>query len=337
MDMVKSMERLASRLVLPGAVFTLAGTVWAGCCAYGVYSIYFVFGEEDSRRIFEESADGVWNPGLNLGLPLIPVALFLSRTRYAEGLLPAIPVLFFATHNPGIHELEADLWPPSAAMTFAALPYVNCFYSVLYEKTFGRLERKWVSEVQPRLGEDNNEGQPENNNAQGGNAGDEGEGDILVEIDLQLQLGMGNDDDGDQQVDEPPAEQNGGVAPAAGQAQGQAEAQGNQILGRRHDDLGNNSDTLLGALLFPAISASMGGVLKLALPRSWTTAPALTLERGGRVGLLQSRWGRSVVGGCLFVLLKDALVLYCRWKLAQTHRKRRVLNYDRVKKQVVGR
>lgn len=342
-DVVRSVERLAGQLVLPGMVFTLAGTVWAGCCAYGVYSIYFVFGEEDSWRIFEGSADGVWNPGLNLGLPLIPLVLIFSRTRYSEGLLPAIPVLFFATHNPGVHELESDLWPPSAAMTFAALPYVKSFYSVLYEKAFGRLERKWISEVQPRLGEDNNEAQPENNDQQGGNARDEGDGDILVEIDLELQLGMGNDNEGDQaEVGEQPAgEQQQGEQAAGEQAQGQAEPQGNQILGRRHDDIihetGNIADTLLGALLFPAISASVGGVLKMALPRAWTAAPASTLEKGGRVGLLQSRWGRSVVGGCLFVLLKDALVLYCRWKLAQTHRKRKVLNYDRVKKQVVGR
>lgn len=99
-DLVRAVERLAGRLVLPGMVFTLAGTVWAGCCAHGVYSMYFVFGTEDARRIFEDSADGSWSPGLNIGLPLIPLVLIFSRTRYAEGLLPAIPVLFFATHNP---------------------------------------------------------------------------------------------------------------------------------------------------------------------------------------------------------------------------------------------
>jgi hypothetical protein len=74
----------------------------------------------------------------------------------------------------------------------------------------------------------------------------------------------------------------------------------------------------------------MGGLLKYILPKSWTT-PSSVLERS-RPGLLQTRWGRSVVGGCMFVLLKDALVLYCRWKLAQTHRRRKVQNYDRTKK-----
>ena len=345
-DLVRSVERIAGRLVLPGMVFTLAGTVWAGCCAHGVYSMYLVFGTDDARRIFDSGAARAWNPRLNLGLPLIPLVLIFSRTRYAEGLLPAIPVLFFAAHQPGEQELEVDMWPPSAAMTFAALPHAKSFYSIIYERLFGRLERKWIAEVQPRSGGNDNNGQQEHNGGDDHPDGPGvGNGEFLMEIDLEFQVGIG-DGGGDQQEvaelppgeDQQPAEVHGAVAPAQA-AQNQAEIQENQILGRRQGDLihetSNIADTVLGALLFPAISASMGGVLKMALPRSWTTPPS-TLEKG-KSGLLQSRWGRSVVGGCLFVLLKDALVLYCRWKLAQTHRKRKVLDYDRTKKQVAGR
>jgi hypothetical protein len=161
-------------------------------------------------------------------------------------------------------------------------------------------------------------------------------GQILMEIDLELQVGMGDDDE----PPEPPAllaaENHDGADVGAqdGQAQGQNNGQG-LGLGRRQNEIirdnGNLADTVLGALVFPAISASMGGLLKYVLPKSWTT-PSSVLERS-RPGLLQTRWGRSVVGGCMFVLLKDALVLYCRWKLAQTHRRRKVLNYDKSKKQ----
>jgi hypothetical protein len=35
----------------------------------------------------------------------------------------------------------------------------------------------------------------------------------------------------------------------------------------------------------------------------------------------------------LFIVLKDALVLYCRWKLAQTHRQRRIMDYDKKTKE----
>ncbi|KAL5338696.1 hypothetical protein BJX70DRAFT_365934 [Aspergillus crustosus] len=336
-DVVRLVERLAGRLVLPGMVFTLAGTVWAGCCAHGVYSMYFVFGTDEAKYMLEEAADGAWNSGLNLGLPLIPLVLIFSRTRYAEGLLPAIPVLFFATHNPR-HEPDFDLWPPSAGVTFAALPYIKSFYGAVYDKLFGNAERRWIAEVQPRQADINElddnapvehpqpEPEPE-------------DGQILMEFDLEFQVGMGGDDgpqgllelgggNGQQQAD-----------PQAGQQVGQQEQNqrgginGQALgLGQRENIVHETSslaDLVLGALAFPAISASMGGLLKYVLPKSWTTAS--TLERG-RPGLLQSRWGRSVVGGCVFVLLKDALVLYCRWKLAQTHRRRKVLNYDRSKK-----
>lgn len=336
-DMLRLVERVAGRLVLPGMVFTVAGTVWAGCCAHGVYSMYLVFGSEEARLILEDSVDGPFKPGLNLGLPLIPLVLIFSRTRYAEGLLPAIPVLFFAAHNPG-QEPDFDLWPPTPAMTFAALPYVKSFYTALYDRIFGGLERKWIAEVQPRAAEDSMDQVQQQDQAEGLNRfGDNLNGQILMEIDLELQVGMGDDDE-PFEAQAPPAEMNPEGADEGAQ-DGQAQENGGQNnglgLGRRQNeiihDTGNLADIVLGALVFPAISASMGGFLKYVLPKSWTT-PSTVLERS-RPGLLQSRWGRSVVGGCMFVLLKDALVLYCRWKLAQTHRRRKVLNYDRSRKQ----
>ena len=335
-DVVRMFERIADNLVLPGMVFTLAGTVWAGCCAHGVYSMYFVFGTEEARRIMEVPTEGSWNPGINLGIPFIPLVLIFGRTRYAEGLLPVIPVLFFATHHPG-QEPDLDLWPPSAAMTFAALPYVKSFYTALYDRLFGKLERKWIAEVQPRqsdINEFDDNAPPEHPEP----AQDQ---QVVMEIDLQWQLGMENNfnNNGPQAAL--------GLRNMEGQANNQANngqqgqnqgvgANAQALLGRREDFIHESvslSDIILGSLAFPAISASMGGLLKYVLPKSWTTAS--TLERS-RPGLLQTRWGRTVVGGCVFVLLKDALVLYCRWKLAQTHRRRRVLNYDRTKKQVVG-
>lgn len=92
------------------------------------------------------------------------------------------------------------------------------------------------------------------------------------------------------------------------------------------------ASTVLGALLFPSISAFVGEVLRLALPLSWTTPQRLGYySRNSRVtatGLLQTRWGRSVVGGCLFVVCKDAVRVYCRWRLAQAFRTRRVLDWE---------
>ncbi|OQE28560.1 hypothetical protein PENSTE_c003G02447 [Penicillium steckii] len=342
-DILRLVERVAGRMVLPGMVFTVAGTVWAGCCAHGAYSMYLVFGSDEAKKILEDSVDGPWNPGMNLGLPLIPLVLIFSRTRYAEGLLPAIPVLFFASHNPG-QEPDFDLWPPTPAMTFAALPYVKSFYGALYDRLFGGLEKQWIAEVQPRAAEEIMDEVQQQDQAEGlGRFGDNANGQILMEIDLELQVGMGNDDELPEAEALPAADNHNGADEAAqdGQAQGQNGGQNDQGLGlgRRQNDIIHDTsslaDIVLGALVFPAISASMGGLLRYALPKSWTS-PSSALERG-RPGLLQTRWGRSVVGGCVFVMLKDALVLYCRWKLAQTHRRRKVLDYERAKKHVKGK
>ncbi|KMP07800.1 hypothetical protein CIRG_07481 [Coccidioides immitis RMSCC 2394] len=339
-DFMRKAEKIAGRLVLPGLLFTMAGTIWAGCCAHGVYSMYLIFGPEEAKRILDSGARQSWNPRLNLGLPVIPLTLIFSRTRYAESLLPAIPVIFFATHRPGEGQLDLDMWPPSASVTFAALPYAKSFYGLLYEKLFGRLERKWIAEVQPRAGEAEEAeeiGHDENHNGHIHHREQipDNEGEILMEIGLELELGMGDDDHPPLAVQA--VAQGGDNQQAGGQeeAENQQGGAANPILGRRQNeiihDTSNIADTVLGALLFPAISAGMGGLLKVTLPKSWTMAPV----DKSRAGFLQTKWGRSIVGGCLFVLLKDALVLYCRWKLAQSHRKRRVLNYDRTKKRVV--
>ncbi|KAH8695347.1 RING finger domain protein [Talaromyces proteolyticus] len=331
-DFVRACEKIAGKLVLPGLVFTFAGTIWAGCCAHGVYSIYLVFGTDDAQRIFDHGADHTWSPARNVGIPFIPLVLVFSRFRWAEGVLPAIPVLLFATHNQGELDPQGSLWPPSAAMTFAALPYVKSIYGALYERTFGKLERKWIAEVQPRSGEEENS-QNEDQGAGQQAALGVGNGGILMEFDLELQIG----DDAPAFAANAPAEANVPLDDQNRDGAGNGQNQEQNALGRRRQELihdtSNFADAILGALLFPAISAGMGGLLKLAMPKSWTTPPSV-LERS-RAGLLQSRWGRSVIGGCLFVLLKDALVLYCRWRLAQTHRKRRVLNYDRRKGKVV--
>ncbi|KAG8626713.1 hypothetical protein KVT40_005658 [Elsinoe batatas] len=94
------------------------------------------------------------------------------------------------------------------------------------------------------------------------------------------------------------------------------------------------AENVIGALLFPTIASLSGELLRLCLPASWTS-PVLArtwkmgLGRTKTTGLLQEKWGRSVVGGCLFVVVKDAVMLYVRWKMAQQHRRRRVLDYDR--------
>ncbi|OJZ79595.1 hypothetical protein ASPFODRAFT_213218 [Aspergillus luchuensis CBS 106.47] len=66
------------------------------------------------------------------------------RTRYSA----RPPRDGFVAHRAG-QALELNLWPPSAAVTLAALPYLKSFYDSIYERMFGKLERRWIAEVQP--------------------------------------------------------------------------------------------------------------------------------------------------------------------------------------------
>jgi hypothetical protein len=89
---------------------------------------------------------------------------------------------------------------------------------------------------------------------------------------------------------------------------------------RRNADLDFSpaiASTVVGALFFPAISATVGDILLRTLPAKWL----------GRKSILGEKWGRTIVGGCLFVVLKDAVVLYCKWKKARDFGKKKIMDY----------
>lgn len=93
------------------------------------------------------------------------------------------------------------------------------------------------------------------------------------------------------------------------------------------------TSTILGALLLPSVSWAAGELLRLALPKAWTVmagpsrhfifAPSLRL---GPAGLMQERWGRSLVGGVAWVVLKDMFRLYVKYRRAAIRPLRRVPN-----------
>lgn len=383
-EIVRKIDVLVGRFVAPGLVFSLAGMVWAGCCLHGLYSFRMVFGSEMAHKMLMTGDGLLRRARINIGIPLIPILLIFSRTRFADRSLPVFPIVFLAMQGGGVagelRELEGRVWPPTPSLAFTMLPYLRSAYNICYNKMFAKLERSWVAAVRPRAGELDQEGQLGEggaNNAGNGDGGvdgiqgiqgannnndndiaqarnEEDELDELVGFNLQIQFNLGDingEDDDDGAVEAAAqaaaaaavADNENGQAPAGQQQQqnNNANANGGAIAragagggGGRGEDIlsGSIADTVLGALVFPAVSSTMGSLLKLILPNSWTNP----LNPKARPGLLQSKWGRSVVGGCLFVVFKDFVRLYCRWKIAQSHRKRKVLNYDRRLKRVVS-
>ncbi len=144
--------------------------------------------------------------------------------------------------------------------------------------------------------------------------------------------------------DAPPVAQVDNVEPPPQQQQQAAPAPQAQINNDNDDDpvpAGDNNRAVGGtltdimssialSLLYPSICFGMGEVLRLSLPRSWVTRPAPSWgSRPQATGLLQRRWGRSLVGGCMYVVLKDAFTLYAKYRQVQQKSKRRVRNVER--------
>jgi hypothetical protein len=392
----------------PGVMMILGGVLWTSSTAWGVHSIYAVFGPFDGYRILGPWAASFTRPPvdvfvgapvdttkqilhimqynlrhwrLHLGLPLISPLLILSRTHLADSYLPMVPIVFFASqaHSPR-GTLDFRPWPPSASFAFAVLPYVRSLYNFYYEKVWAEKSKQWLREVQPRAGGDlgaNARPQDAGADAADAAAPPAGDGNIfevridggifedwVEEEDVEVQVPVeGREEDPgapgpDVQANRPepqlaaaplqanqPAVAQQPAQPLAGAAPAPADNAGGVARGERRLSFSPTSiiETVIGALLFPTIAGIAGETLKLILPRSWTSVPAVLPRFASKLhprfesklsprGFLSHQWARSIVGGCLFVVCKDALLLYVRWKVAQMHRHRRVMDSPEKKK-----
>jgi len=309
-------------------------------------AVSVVLGEADFNRIFVPSSRGQAIRKL-LGLATVPWMLIFSRMRVADSILPIIPMLFFATEpNPDALS-EFTSWPPSAGLSFALLPFLRSAYSHYYDHFWLEKERRWIDNVRPRRNTDQRDDQE---GQAGGDAGGAGNGVGGGGFELEIALGdiMDDEDGGNGEAEanaeqiEPPQFEPPPLGIEVNIDNGQAEVEVVPQIGidpqvavnveRRprpqYISFTRIVQNVIGALAFPSVSAAMGGILEYALPRSWTQLGA---GRTRPTRFLQTRWGRCIVGGCLFVVLKDAMTLYIRWKLSQSHKQRRVLDYDREK------
>ena len=302
---------------------------------------------------------------LQISLPFIPIILILSRTTIADSLLPMLPIFYLAGRKPSLSRPLS--WPPSVGLTLATLPFARAAYNALHKRFILPQQKTWLKEIQPRAGED----MADNQDQVDGEVEDQGDGDgdALVDIELGVEVVVEDDDDGRDQQQEanepvPPREPVG--EEVANRIPGQelleraenAELQphpGDQDPAHRDQEerpappfvdagafpaLANRNqniilsttrlgDLVVGALLFPAVSAAMGQLIAATFPTTWVVPPG----RYARwpYGILQHWWGRTIVGGCAFVVLKDTVLGYSRWRVARDHRRRRIVDYEEKK------
>ena len=337
---VRAIERVTGRLLIPSVLATLAGSVATAFWMHGLGTLYLLFGREDARRLLGISREKMISLNWSITLTIIPITLIASRTTHADSLLPVIPLFYFATSEP---RREGPLWPPSAAFTMAALPYLRAFYYEFYHMVIAPKEKLWIKTVHPRAEEVEEADAPRQDHNQEG-ADNEVADQVNIQLDLEVEL-VDEDEGREQQIaPEPPVIDDAGRDPAQGGPDQPQNPPPNQPHQQGHPhphpphanpggmgaagfvvDVISSSKLVVGALSLPLISTAMGSLLKVALPRKWTIPPA----QGNRypAGFLQSRFGRTIAGGCIFLVLKDSLSLYSKYRLAQDHQKRRIVDY----------
>lgn len=375
----RSVEDAAGRIFWPGIIISLASGMGAACVLHGASTVYLLLGHRDAETLLGMRNGRIPSSNTILGLASIPGILMISSTTIADSLLPVLPIIFVAIHRP---TRSSDyLWPPSAAMTLASLPYIRAIYNGLRRRLFQEREKQWARQIQPRAGEDggnaNDDGaqdQPPAENGEGGGMNFElgVELEIIEEEEVPIEPGQNQNLVNEMAADLPGGDDaRQGEDPNIGQEEHQGGAQdqnpeqrANQNQNQAPPGMHNHDPqaarnqnpglpaeqhrvvrlvplvsavvhTMMGALAFPAVAAGMGGLISVLLPYSWRVPPGYWDRRNP--GFLQSRFGRSVVGGCLFLFLKDTLSLYSKYRLAQDHLQRKVLDYDGKDKRVHAR
>ncbi len=367
---VRAWERLTATLTLPGMAGVLGTTIWAGCFYHGLHSVRVVFGDREALDMFRRaSRHWGWLSAYAL-IPLSLISartnyadfvlpgstVFLFATQLSERfaidwtIWPPRPSTVF-----GCLPVVRNCY--------------NYLYEKAFGN-LDRKWLQDIQPRREQDGNDGDRNEADGANDAAAAADEIAEGDVVLELNLEIGVEDGEEEEQRQQEGAreeiervhgeaqppdqlPPADEDA-PPPAHGAANGNRPAnaranenpnQGNDnaaapapaLLNRRPNEIISDTSsifhTTLGALLFPSIAAGMGELLYHTLPLSLVKASprATILANNGREQLLRTKWGRSVVGGCLFVVLKDALVLYVRWRMARNHRGRRIMDFDRGK------
>ncbi|KAI3332444.1 hypothetical protein HD806DRAFT_519178 [Xylariaceae sp. AK1471] len=225
-------------------------------------------------------------------LPLIAPALIINRMNISDIVtLPA--TLVYATLFDD--STEFFTWPPPPDRVLALYPALKSTYFHIHRVISSNLEKSWAARARMMGVEQGSQTMqhvappPEPPPAMN-----------ILDLEIDIQIGDADDD---------VPENNGGV-----QRDRAADASGRSPI-----------NFIAGALLWPGVCYGVGELMRHLLPARFVNKPLI----GSSTGLLQERWGRSFVGGCLFVVLKDAFFLYVKYKKMMNRPYRRIKNSDR--------
>ncbi|RYO76875.1 hypothetical protein DL766_008104 [Monosporascus sp. MC13-8B] len=321
----RSLNRLVSDLSPTVIITFLTAGTFISCAAYGFEALEIFAGPEFAKEFLFKvkpsspfpltlqrklpflSLDGGWLAlkalsRVKLGpasvLPLVGPVLVLNREIFPRIITIPASLMVAGLVSLKRPKVQPISWPPTFEQALILMPAVQATYFLLYRKLLLYLKQKLLNTTAKRaaaLQEEN----------RGGDAG----GDLGQGQEAQA----GHDD---HHHDHGNGARDGVLIDIV--------IGGNQLprAGAADADAIWPLNFLAGALLWPGLCYGMGELMRLVLPRSLVTRPAL----GPNTGILQERWGRSLVGGCLFVALKDVFSLYVKYRRAMDRPYRKLRN-----------
>ncbi|KAI7887094.1 hypothetical protein K492DRAFT_31503 [Lichtheimia hyalospora FSU 10163] len=274
------MERRSLSLALLSLIDTLARTaapyltfLGLGCSVlltsttYGAYTVMTLFGARQGERLIGRPAFWTWRTWL--GLPAIPAALVLSRSRWADGVLPFAAMLILRATSANQQGAVQMTWPPSPAVTLGVLPWIRLLYNNLYLLAQHHLSRKLLHLRNRQTSQQQRRTQQQQQQPAAGTDPTATFRQVLEQNGVDILADPVWEGRRHQREEENRQEQENALMEV-----------------RESNDLGV---TVIGALLWPTISSIVGSCLNhFKLVRQHFPEP----------------FHRNVLGGCLFVVVK---------------------------------
>lgn len=238
---------------------------------YGAVCVRLFAGPQVAELLFFGKQS--WPLSYYINLPLIPLALILSRTTLLDSLFPFLPLtlVLSSTTSPSsptlrLIDLSTLSWPISPALTLCLLPWVRFVYSKARARVFSSA---LGVNLQPQEGL----------------------------VGLMRELGDGGDGEGDgnenlvivAELDVEEQDENGNRIPGPGQGERRDE---NDVVGgedalhpaagagnRLRVGVSRFTSLVVGALLFPLFSSMAGGALFWLATRSATGTGSMVLRK----------------------------------------------------------
>ncbi|KAJ1975401.1 hypothetical protein H4R35_003161 [Dimargaris xerosporica] len=281
-----------NKLVTTAVVLGLSSCALICLTTYGAYAVLTFYGTREGERLL--GAPNPWGWRTWLGLPTVPLILIASRMSTFDIVLPIIPVFF---------SKQEDLYfssPPTPSLVITLLPWVRVAYNDLYYHFFSELEVNWYKYVSSDA-----EAVETISTVISAHGGQRREQTNTAPDHAVFSTGREN-----QQLVQPDGAVDNGRPINDGSRDDLAIAYETDIILQN----GAIVRSVVGALLFPAISSFCGGLL-------------------GQVPIIRSRlptrFHQNILGGCLFVLLKDITTVFYKYLALKVRWSRTVKEYRR--------